>query len=259
VLVEERRNRVLNLVKEKGFITLVDLAREMQVSESTVRRDLEHWHLQGTLKRIHGGAMYTGGGPALPALELRAGIQMAEKRRIARAAANRIRNGDTVLLDGGTTTLEVARWLVGRRLQIVTNSLPIAQLCANSRVTDLVMLGGYVFPTTGVALGPFTIRMMEDLHVQQAILSVAGITATGLYNSNPLLVETERRMMQCADEVVVVADHTKIGRQSLALLCEPSAVDTLIVDGGITFEQRRMLQKAGPRLIVAGERTHNGR
>jgi DeoR/GlpR family transcriptional regulator of sugar metabolism len=259
VLVEERRKQVLNLVKEKGFITLAALARELQVSESTVRRDLEHWHLHGTLKRIHGGAMYTGGGPALPALEVRAGSQVAEKGRIARAAAKRIRSGDIVLLDGGTTTLEVARWLVGRRLQIVTNSLPIAQLCANSRETDLVMLGGYVFPTTGVALGPFTIRMMEDLHVQQAILSVAGITATGLYNSNPLLVETERRMMQCADEVVVVADHTKVGRQSLALLCELSTIDTVIVDAGITSEQRRWLEEAGPRLIIAGERTQNGR
>jgi DeoR family fructose operon transcriptional repressor len=259
VLVEERRKQVLNLVKEKGFLTLAALARELCVSESTVRRDLDYWHLHGTVKRIHGGAMYTGDAPSLPALEARARAQLPEKARIARAAARRVRDGDTILLDGGTTTLEVARLLVDRQLQIVTNSLPIAQLCANSRAPDLVMLGGYVFPRTGVALGPFTIRMMEDLHVQQAILSVAGITAAGLFNSNPLLVETERRMMQCADEVVVVADHTKIGRQALALLCELSAVDTLIVDSGITSEQRHMLEDAGPRLIVAGERSHNGR
>jgi DeoR family fructose operon transcriptional repressor len=258
VLVEERRHQVLELVKQKGFITLTDLTREMGVSESTVRRDLGYWHVRGSLKRIHGGAMYVGDGPALPALEARAASQLTEKRRIARSAAARVRNGDAVLLDGGTTTLEVARLLVGRPVQIVTNSLPIAQLCANSGETDLVILGGYVFPTTGVALGPFTIRMLEEVHVQQAILSVAGITATGLYNSNPLLVETERRMMRCADEVVVVADHTKLGRQALAFLCELSAIDTLIVDAGIRPEQRRLVEDAGPRLIVVGERAHNG-
>ncbi len=96
-------------------------------------------------------------------------------------------------------------------MQIVTNSLPIANLFASSRETDLVILGGYVYPQTGVALGPLTVRMMEDIHVHQTILSVGGMTE-GLFNSNLLLVETERQMMRCADEVVVVADHTKIGR-----------------------------------------------
>jgi DeoR/GlpR family transcriptional regulator of sugar metabolism len=157
-----------------------------------------------------------------------------------------------VLLDGGTTTLEVARLLVGRRLQIVTNSLPIANLFASRHDTDLVMLGGYVYPRTGVALGPLTVRMMEDVHVRQTILSVGGLTAKGLFNSNLLLVETERQMMRCADEVVVVADHTKVGRQALAFLCELSAVDTLIVDRDLTAAQREVLDGAGARLVVAG-------
>src|SRR6185369_2680941 len=134
---------------------------------------------------------------------------------IARLAASRIHDGDSVLLDGGTTTLEVARLLVGRSVQIVTNSLPIAQLFASNHETDLVVLGGYVFPRTGVALGPLTVRMLEEIHVHQTILSVGGITAKGLFNSNLLLVETERAMMNCAAEVVVVADHTKLGRQAL--------------------------------------------
>src|SRR5262249_47006872 len=153
---------------------------------------------------------------------------------------------DAILLDGGTTTLEVAKLLVGRPVQIVTNSLPIANLFANSQETDLVMLGGYVYPTTGVALGPLTIQVMQHVQVQQAILSVAGITAKGLFNSNPLLVETERQMMRCADEVVVVADHTKIGRQALAFLCELAAIDTLIVDSDVTAEQRRLVEEARP-------------
>jgi DeoR/GlpR family transcriptional regulator of sugar metabolism len=253
VLVEERRKQVLDLVSRKGFVTLADLARDIHVSESTIRRDLDYWQKNGVLKRIHGGAMATGDGAALPPLEDRTAQQIAEKRKIARAAVARIRNGDAVLLDGGTTTLEVARLLVGRPLQIVTNSLPIANLFASSPETDLVMLGGYVYPKTGVALGPLTVRMLEDIHVHQTILSVGGITAKGLFNSNLLLVETERRMMNSADEVVVVADHTKLGRQNLAFLCELAAVDTLIVDAGLTTAQRELVSRADVRLIVAGE------
>ncbi len=258
MLVEERRRQVLDLVKQRGFMTLADLAREMDVSEATVRRDLNHWHTLGVLKRIHGGVMVVEDGSSLPALEARLTSQVTEKRKIARAAVARIQNGDAILLDGGTTTLEVARNLVGRPLQIVTNSLPIANLFANSRETDLVVLGGYVYPSTGVALGPLTIRMLEEIHVQQTILSVAGITAKGLFNGNPLLVETQRQMMRCADEVVVVADHTKIGRQALAFLCEISVIDTLIVDHDLTPAQHELIDQADARLIIAGRHASDG-
>jgi DeoR/GlpR family transcriptional regulator of sugar metabolism len=259
VLVEERRQRVLDLVSRKGFIGLAELARAIRVSQSTIRRDLEHLHQQGRLKRTHGGAISHADGEDLPALEERCARQIEEKRQIAQAAVARIRAGDAILLDGGTSTLEVARLLVGRRLQIVTNSLPIAQLFASNRETELIMLGGYVYPKTGVALGPLTVRMLPDIHVNQTVLSVGGITAKGLFNSNVLLVETERQMMRCADEVVVVADHTKIGRPALAFLCELSDVDTLIVDAGLTDEQRNLLDKADARLIVAGGGGSNGK
>lgn len=258
MLVAERRQRVLDLVHRKGVMALDDIAREIDVSQSTLRRDLNYWHQQGVLKRTHGGAIYLGDGSTLPALEERTGRQAEEKRAIARAAAERIRDGDAILLDGGTTTLKVARLLVGRPLQIVTNSLPIANLFASDRETDLIMLGGYVYPKTGVALGPMTVKAMEDIHVQQAILSCGGVTAKGLFNSNLLLVETERRMLRCADEVVVVADHTKIGRQALAFLCELSAIDSLIVDAGIGAEQRQLVEEAGVRLLTAGSPSANG-
>lgn len=245
---------MLDLVSQRGFIALADLAARIDVSESTIRRDLDYWHERGILQRTHGGAMYVGDGASLPTLEERSGRQIDEKRQIARAAAERIRDGDSVLLDGGTTTLEVARLLVGRPLQVVTNSLPIANLFASSRETDLVVLGGYVSPKTGVALGPLTTKMMEDVHVHYTLLSVSGITAKGFFNSNGLLVDTERRMMQCADQVVVVADHTKIGRQALAFLCELSAVHGLITDSGATAEQRELLGNA-LEVVLAGEAT----
>lgn len=253
MLVEERRQKILDLISLRGFVALTDLAREIQVSESTLRRDLDYWHQHGALKRTHGGAIFLGDGTSLPALEERSARQLDEKRLIAKVAASRVHDGDAILLDGGTTTLEVARLLVDRPVQIVTNSLPIAHLVSAGRAADLVMLGGFVYPKTGVALGPMTVRMLDDIRVQQMILSVSGVTAQGLFNSNLLLVETERRMMTCADEVVAVVDHTKIGRLALAPLCELSAIDTLIVDPGLTPEQRHWLRDAGPRLIVAGE------
>jgi len=253
VLVEERRQKLLELVSRRGFVALADLAQAINASESTIRRDLEHLHQQGVLKRTHGGAIYLGDGLTLPALEERSESQIEEKRAIGKAAAGLVEDGDAILLDGGTTTLEVARLLVGRAVQIVTNSLPIANLFASSRETDLVMLGGYVYPKTGVALGPLTVRMMQDIHVHKAILSVGGITAKGLFNSNMLLVETERQMMACADEVVIVADRTKIGRQALAFLCELSTIETLVIDAGLTQSQKELIEQAGVKLLQTGE------
>lgn len=252
MLVEERRQKVLDLLSERGFVALADLAHALQTSESTIRRDLVFWDRRGLIRRTHGGAVYVADNQPLPPLEERSSSQLEEKRSIARAAVERIQDGDAILLDGGTTTLEVARLLVGRPVQIVTNSLPIANLFANNTSTDLVMLGGYVYPRTGVALGPLTVRMLDDLHVHQTILSVSGITAKGLFNSNLLLVETQRRMMRAADEVVVVADHTKFGKQSLAFLCAQADVDVLIVDGGVTPAQEELIDTTHVRLVTAG-------
>src|SRR5262245_18761851 len=252
VLVEERRQQLLDLVSRRGVVALPELAKAIPgVSESTIRRDLEFWRKKGIVRPTRGGVVYVGNGGALPPLEDRTSAQIEEKRAIAKAAAARIQDGDCVLLDGGTTTLEVAKLLVGRSVQIVTNSLPIAALFANRREADLVLVGGYVYPRTGVALGPWTVRMLEDVQANQAVLSVGGITDKGLFNSNLLLVETERQMMRQADEVVVVADHTKVGRPALAFLCELATIDTLIVDAGLTAEQRKLLKQTDVRVIVA--------
>src|SRR5437660_11589943 len=119
VIVEERRQKVLELVNEHGFIALSDLAKTLNTSESTIRRDLEYWHQHGLIKRTHGGAMFREDAQGLPPLEERTSREIEEKRQIAKAAANRIQNGDSILIDGGTTTLELAKLLVDRPLQIV--------------------------------------------------------------------------------------------------------------------------------------------
>jgi DeoR/GlpR family transcriptional regulator of sugar metabolism len=255
MLVEERRRRVLELVKDQGFIALTDLAATLQTSESTVRRDLDFWDQQGQLKRTHGGAVLVpNDGPAsasLPGLEERATTAIGEKRTIARAANARIPDGASVLLDGGTSTLELARLLVNRPIQVVTNSLPIVALLSQSRVPDIILLGGVVYPRTGVALGPSTVEQLKSIHVSQAILSCHGITPKGLFNHNLLLVETQRAMFRSAEETVILADHTKLGRHALTLLCPLSDIDTLIVDEGATQEAKQWLEETGVRLVVS--------
>lgn len=247
----------MELVRSRGFASLPDLANELQVSESTVRRDLDYLEEAGAAQRTHGGAFYTGPFPKLQHFDQRQKNHWEKKRRIAEEAGKLIEDGDAVLLDGGSTTYELARVLVGRPLQVVTNSLPVANLFTSSDAADLVLIGGYVHTRSGVSLGPYANQMLSELHVRRAVLSVAGINEHGCYNSNLLLVETERAMMKAADEVIVVADSSKLGHTSLVHLCELGAMDVLVVDNEIPEEWRSRVVAAGARLVVAGP-TDNG-
>ncbi len=246
-----RRTRLLELVRARGFASLPELAQELDVSESTVRRDVELLEESGTAKRTHGGVFYTGPSPNLPHFELRHEMQWSKKRQIAKAAAQLIEDGDTVILDGGSTTYELAQMLVGRTLQVVTNSLPVANIFMASTTTELILVGGYVHSSTGVSLGPYADEMISRLNARRAVLSVAGITEQGLFNSNLLLVETERAMMRAASEVIIVADSTKFGRQSLAQMCQLSDIHRLVVDHEISEPWQQRVQEAGVELIVA--------
>jgi DeoR/GlpR family transcriptional regulator of sugar metabolism len=187
----------------------------------------------------------------MPALDDRATTAAEEKQVIGRAVCELIEDGETVLLDGGTTTLEVARALVGRPLQVVTNSLPIAALLASSKETDLILIGGYIYPRTGVAMGPLAVATMQGIRVRRAVLGAGGITGEGVFNSNSLLVETERQMMTCGQEIVIAADHTKFGRQSLSRLCGLDEVDRVVTDSQISGADREMLEDAGVALTIA--------
>lgn len=258
MILEERRHNLLEAIRQQGFVSLQDLAGRLGVSESTIRRDLDYLDELGVVKRTHGGAFFTGSRLAMPAFDERTAAALEEKRAIARVAAGCIEDGEAVLLDGGTTTFEVARLLLGRSLQVVTNSLPIANLFAASSEADLILIGGYVYPRTGVALGPLSQQMLADVHVRHTIMSVGGVTEKGLFNSNLLLVETERKMMQAADEVVVVADSGKFGRQALAHLAGLDEVDRLIVDSGLSQEWRQHVATTGVELVLAEPDPSNG-
>jgi len=249
-LAEERRGQLLELVRLRGFASLPDLASELKVSESTIRRDLGYLEEAGKAKRTHGGAFYTGPSPKLQHFDQRQQAHWDKKRQIARSASQLIEEGDTILLDGGSTTYELAQLLVGRQLQVVTNSLPVANLFTSSDA-DLVLLGGYVHSRTGVSLGPYANQMLSKLNVRRAVLSVAGINDLGFYNSNLLLVETEQAMMKAADEVIIVADSTKFGCTSLAHICPLGDVDVVVVDNEISEDWQNKLIASDVRLIVS--------
>jgi len=252
MLVEERRSRLLEFVRMGRFASLPELADRLEVSESTVRRDLEYLENQGCARRIHGGALYTGTSPMLPHFDARQDMQWEQKKAIAARAVELIEDGDTILLDGGSTTYELARLLVGRPLHVVTTSLPVANLFASVGNSDLVLIGGNICPRTGVARGPYADKMLSMVRVRKTIFSVAGICDEGFFNNDLLLVETERAMMRAAAEVIVVADSTKFGHPSLTHLCPLGAVNHLVVDAGVTPQWRTKITAAGVDLIVAG-------
>jgi DeoR/GlpR family transcriptional regulator of sugar metabolism len=250
-LADDRRSKLLEHVRSQGFASLGGLAGLLAVSESTVRRDLDALEASGAIKRTHGGVFYTGPSPKLSHFDLRQQANWTKKRQIALAASRMIEDGDTILLDGGSTTYELAQLLVGRPLQVVTNSLPVATLFTSGDRGDLVLVGGIVHTHTGVTLGPYTNEMLAKLNVRRAVLSVAGANERGFYNSNPLLVEAEQAMMRAADEVVIVADSTKFGHTSLAHLCDLGDVDVLVTDGGLSDDWKKRVTEVGTKLILA--------
>ena len=228
----KRRSRLLDLIRVRGFASIDEIVCELGVSESTARRDLDVLEEQGTARRTHGGVVYAGGsGPGGDFGQQP--THWAAKQAIAKRAVEEIAAGETVLLDGGTTTYEVARLLVGRSLQVVTNSLPVANLFVSELRTDLVLLGGYVSPRTGVCLGPYANELLGRLHVTTTVLSAAGISAEGLFNAHLLLAETEQSMLKAAGRVIVVADSSKFGRKSLTLVAALAEIDLVISDGDL--------------------------
>jgi DeoR/GlpR family transcriptional regulator of sugar metabolism len=246
----DRRSRLLDMIRLRGFASIDEIARELGVSESTARRDLEVLEDRGSARRTHGGVVYASGGPKRGEFADGQPANWAAKRAIAARAADEIADGETVLLDGGTTTYEVGRLLVGRSLQVVTNSLPVANLFASEARTDLVLLGGYVSPRTGVCLGPYANELLGRLHVTTTVLSAAGITTDGLFNAHLLLAETEQAMLRAAGRVIVVADSTKFGRKSLTLVAGLDAIDLVVSDDGLSPSWQEQITAAGPKLIV---------
>jgi DeoR/GlpR family transcriptional regulator of sugar metabolism len=248
MLVDERRSKILRIAESSGFVSLQQLVSEVGSSESTIRRDLEFLDASGQIQRTRGGAAFLATNQ--PDFDTRQHQSSVEKQSIARRTAELIQSGETVVLDGGTTTLEVARHLSGKSLQVLTNSLPIAQVLMNSPEIELILIGGYVYPKTGVALGELAMDALRKIHAHRLVMGTGGITAEGLFNSNALLVETERQMIRAAAQVTLVADSSKFGQRALTHLCPLDDVNEIVTDDGITEAWQHVLESAGLRVEI---------
>ncbi len=256
MMIAERQSRLRDLLAQRGMSDLDSLAAELHVSQSTVRRDLELMETEGLVKRTHGGVIWTGdrGSGLRPyAFDQRMAYNVEIKRRIGRAARSLIGPGETILIDGGTTTFYLAEQLIGMPLQIVTNSLPMADLFLNDDNVELVLTGGLLYPRYGVLLGPMTEQIISTIHTKTMFFSVAGIHEGSLYNQNLLLVAVEKQMMEQAQRVILLADSEKFGQQALAKLCPLADVDVVVSDQDLSDEQRDLVKSAGCELLIAGD------
>jgi DeoR/GlpR family transcriptional regulator of sugar metabolism len=172
-----------------------------------------------------------------------------EKVRIGKAAAALIENGQTVILGGGSTTVEVARHISDRPLQVITNSIPVAQVFWDSRQVEVTLTGGYMYPRLGIQLGPICERMLHGVAADVLIMGVRGITESGLSDGNSLVVGSIRKMIEVSSKVIIVADHSKFGRASMLHVADLADSDVIVSDTNVPQEFRRMIEKCDVRGI----------
>jgi len=246
-----RLSQVASFVRLNGYVRISELAQVVGVSEITIRRDLKKLALEGHLRSVPGGATPDGITGSMITFKREVGLHRAEKMAIGKAAAALVKDGDSVLFDGGSSTYFVARALVGRAIHVFTNSLPVAEVfSADSRV-DVILLGGVLYPATGMTLGTISESQLKSFHPKWLFMGVGGIEPGGFSNSNLPLVSTERVMMETAENVVIVADSSKFGRQALARLGILKDADYLVTDSGIPPSARKWIREAGVELVIS--------
>jgi len=267
MLIVERQRRIVERLRREGAAGIDELAEALEVSPSTVRRDLEALESEGVLARTHGGGVYLGAGggqtPGEPghgagygapgsggrvALAARLAEHVAEKERIGRAAAQLVEPHMTVLMDGGSTIIYAARQIRARPIQVVTNSLSIANHFERDEQVELLLAGGNLYPRTEVTVGPIATAALAALHADLLFFSLAGIWEDAAFNINLPMAEVERVMMLQAAESVMLMDSSKFGRKSLVRVCGLESVGRIITDGGVPPAWRDRL---GDRLQVA--------
>lgn len=247
----ERFRHIQETLARVDFVSREDLCARLGASRATVRRDLIALERKRMIRRVHGGAMSTSARE--DALDFRqlSGSCQEEKIRIGKAAASLIQDGQTVILGGGSTVVEVAICLLDRPIQIITNSIPVAQVFWDCRQTEVTLTGGYLYPRLGIQLGPICERMLHSISADVAILGVRGITEAGLSDSSALVVESIRAMIKCAQKTIVVADHSKFGRNAMVHVANLGEVAQVISDRDLAPEHRQMLDRHGMAYAVA--------
>jgi len=253
-----RRHALVELLNERGQVTVEEAAERLGVSQATIRRDFDELAEQQMITRTRGGAIATGVSDDLP-LRYKTARHSAEKRRIGQAAAALVEPGSVVGLNGGTTTTEVARALVRRRdldsgqpLTVVTNALNIAnELLVRSRM-KIVVAGGVVRPQSFELVGPLGAALLQEVTLDLALLGVDAIdVALGAAAHHEGEAAMNRLMVDRARRVVIVADASKLGRHAFARICPVEQVDTLVTDTGADKDVLARFERAGVRVVVA--------
>jgi len=252
-----RHKRLLKLLDEQGEATAEELMAWLPASAATVRRDLAWLAAHQQLIRLRGGARRLPRGSETPVSSLRSqafrdasGRQVAEKRAIARQAAGLCHPGDTVIINGGTTTFLMAEFLPPRGLRVLTNSFLLAERLLSGSEHEVILPGGSVYREQNVIVSPFENDVAQHHYASTMFMSAHGLSALGLMESDPLLVQAERRLIQQAEKLVVLADHTKFERRTGLVLCGLDRVNCLITDSAAPDAVVQWLEQQGLRVVV---------
>lgn len=248
----ERHERILQRMSESGRVEIDALSAELGVSAMTMRRDLALLEADGALRRVYGGATRISSGSYEPPFALRSKLHVAAKQQIAVAVAGLIDDGQTVILDAGTTGVAIAEQLSNRQITVCTPSIRVATTLVSSGSVRLMVTGGMVRPGEQSLVGSAAGRMLEDYHFDLYIMTVSGADVDeGFTEWQPDDAAVKRTALRAASRCVVACDSSKIGRTAFARICGLSAAELLVTDSAITYEQRSALEARGLEVRIA--------
>jgi DeoR family ulaG and ulaABCDEF operon transcriptional repressor len=251
----ERRKLILNAVQERPVVTVAELVDMTGTSEATMRRDISALHLQGRLRRVRGGAealhppQFVGiaGRP----FKVAESVNIEAKRAIAEKAVELCEDGDSIIMNGGTTTFQMVHFLTQKRLQVLTNSFPIAEHLVKHTRNTVMVPGGAIYREQGVILSPFDNDVTRNFFARRMFMGAQGVGRLGIMERDPLLIQAEQKLIDQAEELIVLVDSSKFTQRSSLILCRLDRVDTIITDDGIGKDAATMLADAGVKLVVA--------
>lgn len=254
MLIEERRQHILSLIQRNGRVLVDELSQTLNLSKITIRKDLDYLEAKNLLLRTHGGALPTSAGAMTdPTLQEKTGLHHEEKVRIAVAAADMVVEDQCIVLDSGSTTLEIARVLTRfKRLTVITNSLNIASELSCTTAFEVILLGGFLRPNSLSLVGPITEDQLREFHADLLFLGVDGFDRqVGLTTPNVLESRVNRAMIKASDRVITVCDSTKFNRRSHSLIAEVRAVQHVITDADLPSEEADAIREMGIGLTLA--------
>jgi len=252
---KERHRIILSLIQDKPLATVQEMVELTSSSEATIRRDIATLHLQKKLRRVRGGAESINPpqfvGLAGRPFSVNETINMSQKRAIAQRAADLCDDGDPVIINGGTTTFQMVHPLAGKRCQVFTNSFPIAEHLLKHSKNTVMLSGGTIYREQNIILSPFDNDVTRNFYAKRMFMGAHGLGPLGLMEADPLLVQAEQKLVNQADELIVLIDSSKFKKRSSLILCALSRIAKVITDEGIEDKTAAMLESAGVELIVA--------